>query len=337
MPTKRTSKRVVTVRTSAVIVPSASDLITYGNAIVAPDETDIASYGTPAYIASDFSDGGLTYRPVDHVRVSDLLSDETHAIPLADMLASLAAPVNPTTGFTIEPAPEPELHTGILAPSSTFDGATSDGRVIIDTTSDQAQTSAPTPTTTDSSETDKQLAKRAAATAVSRFYGGPGKSLPFKSAYELPRKAPINFHLQRSPSARTAGLIAAILTYCDVQPGTLQFVRGSGAVPGRLLGLTGTDADRTLPAGPESGCLSNCLGNQITYVAGSTAGAGAENAVFALNVQACRANLQAHNAKQADGEHIFSAPLALLDMLAQPVASTAAESDTTTTNEHVTV
>lgn len=160
---------------------------------------------------------------------------------------------------------------------------------------------------------DRALARAAAATAVAAFYAG--KSLPFKSAHDLKRKSPINFALNRDPSARSAALLAAILTYCDVQPGTLTFVRGSGAVPGRLLGHIGPDADRTYPAGPESGGLSNCIPDRIAFVAGALAGAGCENAVFRINYEAARNNLRAFNTKQSDGEHLFSSALALLDLL----------------------
>jgi hypothetical protein len=138
--------------------------------------------------------------------------------------------------------------------------------------------------------------------------------MPFKSAHDLKRKAPINFALQRDPSARSAALLAAILTYCDVQA-DLTFVRGSGRVPGKLIGLSGDDAERTFPAGPESGGLSNLLGSRVEYVSGPLAGPGCENAVFRINYEPARDNLRAFNDKQADGEHLFSAPLALLDML----------------------
>lgn len=159
---------------------------------------------------------------------------------------------------------------------------------------------------------ERAQARLAAAKAVAAFYAG--KSLPFKSAFDLKRKAPINPALTRDPSARTAGLIAAILTYCDVAPNG-SFVRGSGRVPGKLLGFTGADATRLFNAGPESGCLSNCMPDRIAYVSGPLSGAGCENAIFQLNLAACRANMLAHNEKQTNGEHLFSAPIGLLDLL----------------------
>lgn len=156
----------------------------------------------------------------------------------------------------------------------------------------------------------REQARAAAAKAVAAFYAGT--SLPFKSASDLKRKAPVNFALTREPSARTASLLAAILTYCDVAAdGTFQ--RGSGRVPGKLLGLTGPAAQQTFSAGPESGCLSNCIPDRIAYVSGATSGAGCELATYRLVYDAVRANMLAHNTKQADGSHLFSAPLALLD------------------------
>lgn len=165
---------------------------------------------------------------------------------------------------------------------------------------------------------ERDQARLAAAKAVAAFYNGA--SLPFKFAGDLKRKAPINFTLTRDPSARTAALLAAILTYCDVQPDG-SFVRGSGRVPGKLLGLTGADEKRLFSAGPESGALSNCIPDRIVYVSGNTSGAGCENAIFRIVPEAARANMLAHNAKQASGEHLFSAPIGLLDLLTKRAAS----------------
>ncbi len=160
---------------------------------------------------------------------------------------------------------------------------------------------------------EKMLTKLAAAKAVSAFYAG--RSLPFKSIYELPKKASVNFNLNRAPSARSAGLIATILTYCEVMPNTLQFVRGSGRIPGNLLGYEGVDADRIFSAGPESGGLSNLLGDRAHYVSGVLQGKGCEEAVFCLDFEGALSNLRAFNTKQEDGEHLFSAAIALLEML----------------------
>lgn len=178
---------------------------------------------------------------------------------------------------------------------------------------------------TPSGISERSDARRAAAKAVATFYAGV--SLPFKSAYDLKRKAAINFALTRDPSARSAALIAAILTYCDVQPGTLEFVRGSGRVPGRLLGLTGNDAEHLFPAGPESGGLSNCIPDRIAYLSGPLHGAGCETATFRINYDAARNNLLAFNTKQADGEHLFSGPIALLDLLREPAHAMPAATD----------
>ena len=172
---------------------------------------------------------------------------------------------------------------------------------------------------------DRALARAAAAKAVAAFYAG--KSLPFKSAFDLKRKAAINFALNRDPSARSAALIAAIVTYCDVQPGTLQFVRGSGRVPRKLIHPDYT-GDDMLAAGPESGGLSNLMPDRVQYVSGALAGPGCENAVFRLIPETCIANLRAFNEKQSDGEHLHSAPIALIEMLAKPVPDAATETPT---------
>lgn len=172
---------------------------------------------------------------------------------------------------------------------------------------------AETETATENVANDRALARAAAAKAVAAFYAG--RSLPFKSAADLKRKSPINFALNRDGSARSAALLATILTYCDVQPGSLRFVRGSGRIPGKLLGHTGPAAEQIYNAGPESGGLSNLIPDRIAYVSGPLAGAGCELAVFRINYAAARDNLRAFNTKQSDGEHLFSAPLALLDML----------------------
>ena len=166
---------------------------------------------------------------------------------------------------------------------------------------------------------DRAIARALAAKAIAAYYGG--KSLPFKAASELRYKAEINFALQRNPTARSAALIATILTYCDIEPGFLRFVRGSGRVPGKLLGYTGNEAERIHACGAESGGLSNMLGQQAEYVSGPLAGPGCENAIFRLNYTAALANLRAFNQKQSDGEHLFSAAIVLLEMLATPTVA----------------
>jgi hypothetical protein len=165
---------------------------------------------------------------------------------------------------------------------------------------------------------DRADAKAAAALAVAAYY--PGASLPFKAASELRHKAPLNFANRKAPSRRSAALIATILAYCDIEPGTLRFVRGSGRVPGSLLGYTGEAAKRLFACGPESGGFGNMLGCQAEYISGPLGGNGAETAVLALNYKAALANLRDFNEKQSDGEHLFSAAIALLDMLANPTS-----------------
>ena len=160
-----------------------------------------------------------------------------------------------------------------------------------------------------SEPSERALARQAARAAVAAYYSGI--SMPFKAAVDLKIKSPINFGLTKNPSARSAALLAAIVTYCDVQSdGT--FVRGSGRVPGRLIGRTGADANRLFSAGPESGGLSNLMPDRVQYISGALSGAGCENAIFRLNFAAARANMLAFNNKLPDGSRTFTAPLRLL-------------------------
>jgi hypothetical protein len=159
---------------------------------------------------------------------------------------------------------------------------------------------------------ERHLARLAAKAAVSAFYSG--SSLPFKAACDLKYRAAVHPR-GAAHTARTAGLIAAIITYCDIAP-DYTFKRGSGAVPGRLLGYTGADASRVFQAGPESGALGRLLGdNRITHVSGTLHGNGAENAVFQIDPTKCRANLTTFNNKLDNGSRVFSAPLRLLRVL----------------------
>jgi hypothetical protein len=159
---------------------------------------------------------------------------------------------------------------------------------------------------------EKHLARLAAKAAVSAFYSGT--SLPFKAACDLKYRAAVHPR-GAAQTARTAGLIAAIITYCDIQP-DYTFKRGSGAVPGRLLGYTGADAERIFNAGPESGALGRLIGDaRITHVSGTLHGNGAENAVYKIDPVKCRANLTTFNNKLDNGSRVFSAPLRLLRVL----------------------
>src|SRR5882762_9697353 len=76
----------------------------------------------------------------------------------------------------------------------------------------------PTPDDSDTKAdlSERAVARTAAAAAVAAFYNGA--SLPFKAAVDLKLKSPINFNLGKNQSARSAALIAAIITYCDIQP-----------------------------------------------------------------------------------------------------------------------
>lgn len=293
MPTKTTKAK-----TRRVTLPAS--------VIMRPSADDIAEHGMPYYTASDHSDGGVTFTPLPDRDVLLALCGPAPAEPNATLRAIIAGDGDETDIVLFDAtAPDNDISdapfTGLLAGSI---GAPAEP--IIAETAEPALPG-----------TDTAIARMLAAKAVAAFYAGA--SLPFKSAHDLKRKAPINFALNRAPSARSAALLAAILTYCDVQPGTLQFVRGSGAVPRKLLGLT-ERPDDTMPAGPESGGLSNCIPDRIEYVSGATAGAGCENAVLRINHAGALANLRAFNEKQADGEHLFSGAIALLELLAQPVA-----------------
>lgn len=144
--------------------------------------------------------------------------------------------------------------------------------------------------------------RAAAKRAVAEFYAGT--SLPFKAAADLPYKADLNPALQRAPTERTAALIAAIISYCDVaRDGS--FKRGSGRVPGKLLGRTGADGERLFSAGPESGCTSNMLGAQIVHVSGALGGKQAAETVLRLTDKAI-ANLLAFNVAGAGGKRRFA-------------------------------
>lgn len=188
----------------------------------------------------------------------------------------------------------------------------SDSGKLTPTMPDAANIDAATSTVPDISE--RQLARRAAKLAVSEFYRG--ESLPFKAAVDLRYRAAINFARFAPGSVngteRTAAAIAAILAYCDVAPdGT--FMRGSGRVPRTMLGLPHDPANPTLAAGIESGVLSRLIGvGAIAYVNGVTHGVGAELATYRIVKPKALANMQAHNAKQASGEHTFSRVIALL-------------------------
>lgn len=180
----------------------------------------------------------------------------------------------------------------------------------------------PSATSNDDSDTQADLSERAvaraaAAAAVAAFYNGA--SLPFKARDDLKRLSPINFNLAKNPSARSAALLATIITYCDVAAdGT--FVRGSGCVPGKLIGRTGKQANAQTFAGSESGGISNMLssGNtlrQITYISGELGGPGCENAIFRVNFTEARNNMLAFNNTRDTGGKIFSAPLRLLRVI----------------------
>lgn len=132
------------------------------------------------------------------------------------------------------------------------------------------------------------LERAAASAAIRAFYGldNPRASLPFKAGSHLKRLSQVNPAIAFAPSARTGGLIACLLHYGagNVKPdGT--FVRGAFVLPARLVDpkLPATD---TVTAGPESGCLSNCLGHSIEHVSGDLGGPNARDAVFRIRLGA---------------------------------------------------
>lgn len=280
---KTTKARRVTLPASVIMRPTGDDIAAFGSPNYAIDETTGNAFFY-APMPENFA-ATLGVNPLNPENVNETLrvfidnSGDDYGAP--DIVLYDATAPEPET---IEPSEPEPVASAAAAP--------------------------PAPSTVN----DRAIARALAARAVAAFYSGA--SLPFKSAHDLKRKSAINFALRRDATRRSAALLAAILTYCDVQPGTLTFVRGSGRVPRRLLGYTDRP-DETSPAGPESGGLSNCIPDRIEYVSGPLAGDGCENAVFRIVYSGARANLLAHNDKQPDGEHLFSAPLALLDLLAK--------------------
>lgn len=135
-------------------------------------------------------------------------------------------------------------------------------------------------------------ARKAAAAAVSAFYAGASK--PFKSAYG--KFSPVNFDNAKAPSERQAALLLAMLTYSG---GNIRrdgsFIRGQFRVPGTLLGYKANtpDGERLHLAQPESGCLGNQIGRTLTYIAGPLAGKTANTAIFRLNFDIARREIQA--------------------------------------------
>lgn len=176
---------------------------------------------------------------------------------------------------------------------------------------------------------DRALAKAAAQAAVAAFYNGT--SFPFKAACDLRYRSAINFATGDESTARAAAGLAAIITYCDVKPdGT--FVRGSGRVPGRLIGLTGKQASQTFAAGAESGLLSQLVSKnlkRVTYISGATHGLGVENSVFKLNFDAARVELLKFNSTRDSGGKLFSAPLRLLRVIETKAANATIAADLT--------
>lgn len=173
----------------------------------------------------------------------------------------------------------------------------------------------PAPTDTSDSRSQRELARAAARAACEAFY--TGKSVPFKFRGDIKRLSRLTGDATGPEvTHRTAAAIALLLTYCDIQP-DYSFVRGSGKMPGTLLGKTGAAGREIYNTGIESGALSQLLGaGSVTYVSGEQHGAGAENAVFRIVSHKCRSNMLAFNNKRADGSgNLFTSGLRLLSAI----------------------
>lgn len=344
MPKTTKTRRVILAAPAPHIISAtvADMLAETGTSIIVPTESDVAEFGDyPVLSAQQLAESDPFTCYANALR--DLRHDpEPH--PTFDAYDPESGCVIVETESDHDPEPEPASEPVNPATLLSGEPATVNLPVNVEAaiaaaiSGGSAQTFAPIPpvnvphvqpviaATIDNAEpnvsNDRAVARAVAARAIAAFYSG--RSLPFKAASDLKRKAPINFGLNRDASARSAALLAAILTYCDVQPGSLAFVRGSGRVPGKLLGYTGADGERLYAAGPESGGLSNCIPDRIAYVSGALSGAGCEAATFRINYASAKANLLAFNEKQANGEHLFSAALGLLDLLhnAAPASAT---------------
>lgn len=240
--------------------------------------------------------------PISETEITDFISGKTDSINV----------------FSDAPAPDIAPPSDIPAPTPT--APPSRRRIRIGKAKAKAPAKltkaappvADKPAARDIELSDRAAARAAAAKAVSAYYNGA--SLPFKAAADLRYKAPLNFSGADQPTKRNAAAIAAILAYCDIASDG-QFIRGSGRVPGALIGRTGDDAKRTLAAGPESGTISGMLNREISYISGPLSGAGAETQLLRLNFDACESMLRTFNDKLSDGTRIFTASLRQLSSL----------------------
>lgn len=262
---------------SAIIVPTAHDILLYAPGLYMPTPADIDQYGRADHEA--YTRGDMLANPHHY-------ADNSDAAYIADDIAAAASGHYADTSIALITPQQP------------------------DAANEQAATS------TVPDLTERANARKAAALAVREFYRG--ESLPFKAAADLRYRAAINFARFRPGSVagteRTAAALAAIIAYCNVQSdGT--FIRGSGSVPRKMLGLT-DQPDAMLACGLESGVLSRLIGTgAVDYISGETHGVGAELATYRVNYNKTRANMLAHNSKTSSGEHAFSRPLALLDTI----------------------
>lgn len=165
---------------------------------------------------------------------------------------------------------------------------------------------------------ERAQARIAAVATVAAYYTGTGRgsvSFPFKAAADIKRLAPLNFGGSYEPTRRNAAALAAILAFCAIDATSGTFERGSGRVPGALLGHTGDDAKRIYSVGPESGTISGMLGGALHYVSGELSGAGASQQLLRIDYATAESLLRQHNDKLADGSRLFAASLRQLASL----------------------
>lgn len=130
-------------------------------------------------------------------------------------------------------------------------------------------------------DTDARHAERIAAReAISAFYSGAGKSLPFKSASDTFAAVRLD-KAPKAPTTRQAALLAAMLLAGDNIGRTGRFTRGGFQHDGRNVQ-------------PETGCLSDMLGRVISHVSGPLTGREARNAVFAVDLTKAETEIRAH-------------------------------------------
>lgn len=153
----------------------------------------------------------------------------------------------------------------------------------------------PAPVAADTS--DRQAERLAARTAIADYYGGAGKSVPFKSASDT--FAAIRLDKQpKAPTTRQAALLAAMLLAGDNIDKRGRFTRGGFTYDNRAVQ-------------PETGCLSDMLGRTVFHVSGPLTGKQARDAVFRIDLKRARSEISAML-----GDKLAKPALAKLDKLA---------------------